>query len=452
MIRLQPLLAASLLLSIVCCPVANSLAPTIQRRGARLLAKNSIARSQLPTEFPNVSERPPRSSATSLSSSLATFGMDAAVVSASIAATAKLLTSIGLGGLAAKKENLLDADAIASLSRLAYWVFQPSFLFVSVATTLFDTASGAGGMPGKFLALMLAASAMSLATNFSLSKVVTKVVGFSGDEARDVQMCVTFQNCGPLPLVFADALFQGSLLADVTSCVSFYLLAWSPIFWSVGRMILGTYGASDTTVPWPSRMVTEIKKFLSPPVIGAIMGLVVGSTPFLRQAFFGGVASPLFGALKTLGSAYLPSALLVLAGSLFAGSSSTRPVVNGDSDVVLQKTTTTPGPSAKAALSILLARFAVTPLIAMGLVNLFGSLGLLGPAGTRARAVASFVLLMQGCMPPAQNSVLLYSLSGLKDRASGMAKTLALMYTLAVIPVTILMSACISFSGIAAFR
>jgi hypothetical protein len=55
-------------------------------------------------------------------------------------------------------------------------------------------------------------------------------------------------------------------------------------------------------------------------------------------------------------------------------------------------------------------------------------------------------------MPPAQNSVLLYSLSGLKDRASGMAKTLALMYTLAVIPVTILMSACISFSGIAAFR
>lgn len=80
------------------------------------------------------------------------------------------------------------------------------------------------------------------------------------------------------------------------------------------------------------------------------------------------------------------------------------------------------------------------------------SLGLLGPAGTRARAVVSFVILMEGCMPPAQNSVIMLQLEGLKERASVMAKLLTLMYSLAVIPVTILLSTCLASSGIMAFN
>jgi hypothetical protein len=83
-------------------------------------------------------------------------------------------------------------------------------------------------------------------------------------------------------------------------------------------------------------------------------------------------------------------------------------------------------------------------------IRLYEYFGLLGVG--RAKAVVTFCLLMQGCMPPAQNSVLLYSLAGLKERGSAMAKMLALMYSLSVIPVTILLSYCLSVSGIAAFR
>jgi predicted permease len=88
----------------------------------------------------------------------------------------------------------------------------------------------------------------------------------------------------------------------------------------------------------------------------------------------------------------------------------------------------------------------------LGLLKSFVSLGLLGPAGTRPRAVVTFVLLMEGCMPPAQNSVIMLQLEGLKERASTMAKLLTLMYSLAVIPVTILLSACLATSGIMAFK
>ena len=55
-------------------------------------------------------------------------------------------------------------------------------------------------------------------------------------------------------------------------------------------------------------------------------------------------------------------------------------------------------------------------------------------------------------MPPAQNSVIMLQLENLQGRASTLAKTLALLYSVSVIPVTILMSLCLSFSGILAFN
>ena len=80
------------------------------------------------------------------------------------------------------------------------------------------------------------------------------------------------------------------------------------------------------------------------------------------------------------------------------------------------------------------------------------NMGLLGAAGTRARAVVSFAILAEGCMPPAQNSVIMLQLEGLKERASSMAKLLTILYAMAVVPVTILLSVCLAKSGILAFQ
>eukprot|EP00977_Amphora_coffeiformis_P029900 scaffold43448_cov199-Amphora_coffeaeformis.AAC.1 len=154
-------------------------------------------------------------SATSSSSSSTALGstgapwLDMTVATASVAATAKLLSAIGLGGLAASKPGLLDAAAISALSRLTYWVFQPAFLFCSVSKTIYTafTSTGAGTLPLRALWLLPALGVAQILTGAVVGRFLATAYGVSDDEVPNVRMCTTFANSGPLPLIFADALF-----------------------------------------------------------------------------------------------------------------------------------------------------------------------------------------------------------------------------------------------------
>jgi predicted permease len=144
---------------------------------------------------------------------------------------------------------------------------------------------------------------LQIAAGALASKVLTQGLGLTGDERRDVTMCTTFANSGPLPLIFVEALFASggrggsrstaaaaALQADVTACISFYLLAWSPLFWSYGRYIFGTYensnnrrnneassGSAATTI------LAKVKPILSPPVLGCLWGVLIGGVPVLQR-------------------------------------------------------------------------------------------------------------------------------------------------------------------------
>ena len=164
--------------------------------------------------------------------------------------------------------------------------------------------------------------------------------------------------------------------------------------------------AGDSDKRGLARVQSEIGKLLSPPVIGSILGVVVGGTGWIRASCLrGGLASPLYGACQTLGNAYLPAAVLVLAGSLVNNA---------------VKSTEKAGVSTKAVASIMFSRFILAPLTALATVRAMQWLGWLSVG--RARAVVMFTLLMEGCMPPAQNSVIMYQLDGLPQRAGKMAK------------------------------
>ena len=209
-------------------------------------------------------------------------------------------------------------------------------------------------------------------------------------------------------------------------------------------MILGTYdGAGDSEKKGMSRIKSEVGKLLSPPVIGSILGVVIGGTGWIRDACLGqhGLGAPLYGACNTLASAYLPAAVLVLAGSLVQNSLKSPGAV---------AETGATGVSTKAIVSIMFSRFCLAPLIAFATVRALELCGFLSFG--RAKAVVVFTLLMEGCMPPAQNSVIMYQLDGLPERAGKMAKTLALIYSMAVAPVTLLLSACLALSGIMQFQ
>ena len=393
--------------------------------------------------------------ASSIALALGPITIDPSVAEASVSATTKLLTSVGLGFIAAKKPNVLDSTAVTALSRLIYWIFQPSFLLCSISKTLSDASSGKGGLPQSLLTLIPLVALIQIALGTILAKVITKVAKLPEVEGMDVAMCTAFANSGPLPLLFADALFGGNpsngLHSDVAAGISFYLLAWSPLFWTFGPMILGAFRKSESgdesnQISASQKTRENLKTFLSPPVIGSLLGVTVGSLPALRRACLNpkGILSPLYSSLKTFGSAYLPAAVLVLAGSLV-------PPANTEADGSTSSGKSNTGMSRKAVFSIMCSRFCLAPLMALFTVRMLDAFHLLDGSNSRARAVLSFVLLMEGCMPPAQNSVIMLQLHGLKERANTMAKMLALIYSVAVLPVTILLSACLALSGIMNF-
>ncbi|GAX22255.1 uncharacterized protein FisN_19Lh325 [Fistulifera solaris] len=358
------------------------------------------------------------------------------VVKASLSATAQLLSALGIGGMLAKR-NILDKNAVKALSKLTYHVFQPTFLFVSVARTLRSVSNA----QKPSLWIMPIAGVVQIAIGASLALVTSRF--FRDDTTRrHVQMCTTFANAGPLPLIFSAALLEGSPLAGMAAAaVSFYLLAWSPLFWTFGKIILsGTSsktenGASNSPL---QRVVTGIKQFLSPPVIGSLIGMLLGSVPRLGNLFFGGFLQPVTGACQTLGTAYLPAVMLVLAGSLVL------PQDDLENSTAISFKKASPWPF----VTLFATRFIVMPLLAYTMCRLLIGAGLLGGHSARS-AIFHFILLLQGCTPPAQNAVVLLQLAGLP--AQGMAKLLTGLYVASVVPMTLLLSWCLSTSGVLAF-
>ena len=382
------------------------------------------------------------------------------VLVASFSATAKLLSSIGLGAALtpagpAVFGRVLDKAAVSSLSKLTYWLFQPCFLFCGVAATLAKATTsgvGGGGLPRSSLLLMSLASMLQILLGSIIGKVITtkrlrnRLLGIDPNDdetANNIKMCTTFANSGPLPLILSEALFgrgtkNGAILTDVTACVSFYLLMWSPLFWTFGRNVLGTSSKNGGGI------MKHIKSFISPPVMGSILGVVVGSNALLRKSMLTskGILAPLHGAMATFGSAYLPAAILVLAGSLVKSNDETTKTKKNSSNDSLHP---------KTVMSLLLSRFILSPLMAMSIVRLLSWVNLLPVQNPRTLAILTFTLLMEGCMPPAQNSVIILQLDGKTDRAAKMAKILTVMYSFSALPVTLLLGWCLNASGILNF-
>ena len=227
------------------------------------------------------------------------------------------------------------------------------------------------------------------------------------------------------------------------------LLVWSPLFWTLGRIILGSYNKSeddvlDSTSQWKKKLRDRVVLILSPPVVGSLLGLIVGSHMTLRNLFFqpSGLFHPLFSATKSFGHAYLPAALLVLAGSLVGNNTKNTVSITSSNTNTIQS---------KTVITLLLSRFILSPLVALATLRFLTFLNVL-PSHPRSLAIVTYTILCEGCMPPAQNSVVMLQLDGKRDRAAKMAKLLTVMYTLATIPITLLLSACLGISGILNYK
>ena len=378
---------------------------------------------------------------------LASTSSAAAINAVALRAVFKLIATCG-AGVVAGKFGLLDKTALGVLSKLVFYLFQPCMLFVSVAATLDKMGGNAGVMQ-----LLPLAAAVQIAIGFTVGKLLSFVIygkKQDSEEAKQLLTCTTFSNSGPLPLVFVDALLKAhadvSILPKSVGYVSLYLLGWSPLFWIFAPAILTPSELADPNRKVPTqqeKMSLLAKRVFSPPVMGSLLGLTVGLSP-LKKLFIPvtGLLHPVFEAAKTLGSGYIPAVLLVLAGSL------TPPTKEEEAANPTHADTGDKWGFIKQVGAIYMARFLLMPTLGFAML---GALRKYFPVMVPILAdpILVFVLLLQTCMPSAQNSTVILQLQGNRGAAARMAKALMVIYIMGIPAISYWLVRVLRITGLA---
>ncbi|PXF48397.1 Protein PIN-LIKES 5 [Gracilariopsis chorda] len=336
--------------------------------------------------------------------------LSAPAVAAAVSAIAKLLTTLAIGVVAARR-GVLQSSTISALSKLVYNLFLPSLLFSNVLRTLSAPFSN------QLLLLPLVAFLQVLSA-FLISALLAALLRLSDTERPLFHLCSSFGNAAALPLLLATSLFSDALRPSVVSAISFFLLGWSPLFWSLGFAVLSaapTVSPSGDSVP-PPRMTPSLflDTLLTPPLIASFSALLLAFIHPLRDLF---LRTPLLPALQTLGSGYSAAAVLILAGSLARNTAT-------------DKSSSTALRMPRLALGIILCRFIALPLLVFNI--------LLRVAITDR--FVRFAILLQSVMPSAQNVTLMLTLMKRPHDAAVAARLLLFVYVLGVIPIALALS------------
>jgi predicted permease len=378
--------------------------------------------------------------------------------SAAFGAAGKAMAELGVAGCIGAtcvQRGLLTADMVRTLSKTTFAILLPMFLGTSIVKTVatYGLTRSSLGVP-----LLAVTHAFLL---FLLSKqVLVPMFGMDSatDEGKSATVSCAWGNAGVVPLIFAEALFrhQPELLAQCYAQVSLFLVGWSPFFWSFARSVLignddndGNTQTSTTaseagdthTSMIASRLGgLHLKRLFPPPVVGVMTGLVLAISPLRPLIVSTGSerAAPLgviYNSFQNLGRAANPLALLVLTSSLAIGAngSSNKEGVTVDVDDSVQHL----HPFSRWAC-VSTSRFIVSPMLMLALLKGMSKIGMIGKS--KADPMLWFVLLLESCMPPAQNTVLMLQVADKGAEASRMAKFLFSSYATAMLPVVVIVT------------
>jgi len=197
-------------------------------------------------------------------------------------------------------------------------------------------------------------------------------------------------------------------------------------------------GSKDVEDSWRS-MLERLRRLFPPPVIGVALRLITALTP-LRNLFVTtdknkAPLAVVYNSFQNLGRAANPLALLVLTASLALGRTS------GNVDELSLSSLEVDGAPKEivrrwACVSV--ARYILSPLFMVSLLKLAAKFGRIGSSKTDP--MLWFVLLLQSCMPSAQNSVLMLQVAGKGEEETAMAKFLFSIYFTAMVPVVLIVT------------
>jgi len=426
------------------------------------------------------------SSSATTSTALASVATNPAVHAATRAALELVVSSVV--GIASIDRGLLDAATIKALSKATFSILLPLFLGTSILKTISKYGLSKSSLAVPVLAATQSFLLYCFTTRF-LYPCFLSPHERDTDDARGIAVCASFGNAGVVPLIFCDSLFRNAAstndnLAMSTGFVSMFLVGWSPFFWSFGRsVLLGSSeaanrgnGKSSIVSTRKEELLSFAKTLLPPPVMGVLIGMVVATIPILRRLFVGSSSSSstvtvtpallgvVFDTAQNFGKAASPLSLLVLVSSLALGAgfgakhrspSPPPPPISRRTRTSDSIATTTTIPFWKRWAIVSLSRSIVSPMLMLGLLTAassskgFLTLGGTSLIGTSAeQPMLWFVCLLESCMPPAQNQVMMLQVANKMTQANEMATFLFSVYATSMIPLTIVISIALDKFGL----
>lgn len=300
--------------------------------------------------------------------------------------------------------KVLNDEHLKFLSKIVFIVMLPCLLFTKVA------GNDKLGELLKTSWILPLSCVFYIILGCGLGFIAAKLCRPKKEFFNGVVAASGFANSGymPIPMVIVvTAIFpcfinqKNSAIIGV-SYVSAYLLAFSPLAWSLGYSLVA------------GRKVKEIKlsHLLPPPVIAILSGLIIGLLPG-REILCKpeGFLFSIFGAAELVAAGTIPCALIVLGGKLSHGP--VRGIVNK-----------------RTIFSVIMIKLIILPIIGIAYVSSLRKFGLIP-----MDSLLALVLILEAAVPPATNLVLMCALEHKNEKE--MATLLFWLYISSIPTITI---------------
>jgi predicted permease len=310
-----------------------------------------------------------------------------------------------LAGTILARRGIIDKQFRATISRVILYLMLPCLLISKLSSSVSIESLGR-------LAVLPVSAIVYVIVGMILGTLVVFVSKPSWDLRRIVVASTTFGNSGyiPYPLIAAIAASAPMFAEDPHAAdrgmayVSIYLVCFSPCLWGIGYPYLAHRPLRD--LKW--------HQLLSPPIMSAIAGIVIGTVPALNRLFVGpeAPAGILLETCELIGDGVIPCALLVLGANLADPPRSREKV------------------PARALMAVWWGRLLLMPLFGC-LYTLF----LYRQGWLPNDPICALVLMVESAVPPATNLVVMCQLHEKGEAA--MSRVLVSTYLVAVPTLTI---------------
>lgn len=329
----------------------------------------------------------------------------------SSSATVSTILICAIAGYVLRHFNLVPKKFSVVLSKMVFYAFLPCMLFSKTAASITpDRISDLWIFPVSFLLFM--------GTGMAIGCILIKIIKPKPEFVRPVIASVSFSNCGFLPIslmmtacsVFPALSNNPMASKDSITYISAYLLTATSFLWTLGFAIIS--GKNHRDFVWRS--------LITPPIVGLLLGTTVGLIPAVSQYLIlgHGFLYPVFGATEILSQGTVPCVLLLLGAGL-----ADSPKKGG----ICKRSVT----------SVICVKLIIIPIIGLFYIYYLRRWGIL-----TGGLLPALVLAVEAAMPPANNLIVMASMSDNKA-SSGLAHIMFWSYLTSVFTITLVIAVAI---------